>query len=142
MYRITPDLHGRMEDFVFANMSKLQVVHFIGMSLSGHIPKSVANLTSVQRFLACGLKGQGLSGHLPENIGNMKEMVDLCLGGNNFEGQIPRSITNMKKLGFLDLQNAAGMMSGFIDDLFSFCKIIHLYVSGIKMKGTHTTYLS
>jgi Leucine-rich repeat (LRR) protein len=126
-----PKLHGRMEDFIFANMSKIQMMIINGASINGRIPEAVGNLYLLQKLFACGMSGQGLSGNLPENLGNMTELWLVCLSDNSFTGQIPRSISKLKKLRFLDLRNAPGKMSGYIKDLFSIPALEALYISGI-----------
>jgi hypothetical protein len=125
-----------MEDFIFANMSKLQIIVINGASMNGRIPEAVGNLFLLQRLLACGMNGPGLSGNLPKNLGNMTDMLLMCLAGNSFTGQIPRSISKLKKLVYLDLRNAPGNMSGFIEYLFSIIDMQILYVSGIELQGT------
>lgn len=130
-----PNVYGSMEGFIFANMSKLQIIHVNGASINERIPEAVGNLSLLQKFFATGINGNGLSGNLPENIGNMKELWLLGIGGNSFTGEIPRTISQLRRLRYLELRNAPGKMWGYIEDLFSIPSMENLYVSGIELRG-------
>ena len=130
-----PRLRGRIGDFLFGNMSKLLTVVLNGASISGDIPQDIAQLSYLQNFLGCSMRGDGLTGRLPDNIGNMTELRLLCLGGNNLTGQIPRSISRLTKLYYLDLGNTPGVMRGHLSDLFSIFALQFLSVSGVKLIG-------
>lgn len=130
-----PSVYGSMEGFIFANMSKLRIIHVNGASINERIPEAVGNLSLLQKFFATGMNGNGLSGNLPENIGNMKELWLLGIGGNSFTGEIPRTISQLRRLRYLELRNAPGKMWGYIEDLFSIPSMENLYVSGIELRG-------
>lgn len=129
------NVYGKMENFIFANMSKLQIIHLNGLSIKGEIPEAVGNLSMLQKLFATGMNGNGLSGNLPRNIGSMKELWLLGIGGNSFTGQIPRTISQLGRLKYLDLRNAPGKMWGYIEDLFSISSMENLYLSGIDLRG-------
>ena len=130
-----PNLRGRINDFLFGNMSNLLTVVFNAASIAGDIPEDIVKMKNLQNFLGCVMNGDGFSGSLPEDIGNMTELRVLCLVGNNIKGRIPSSISTLKKLWYLNLRNTPGMMHGNLSDIFAIPSLKQLYVSGIQLTG-------
>ena len=130
-----PNLHGRLDDFLFGNMTNLLSVGLTASSVGGYIPEDFSKLRKLQNFMACPMNGNGISGRLPHDIGNMTELRLLGLGGNNISGEIPRSISRLNKLWYLDLRNNPGTMYGRLSDLFSLSSLRQLFVSGIQLTG-------
>ena len=130
-----PNLHGRLDDFLFGNMTNLLSVGLTASSVGGYIPEDFTKLRKLQNFMACPMNGNGISGRLPQDIGNMRELRLLGLGGNNISGEIPRSISRLNKLWYLDLRNNPGTMFGRLSDLLSLSSLRQLFVSGIHLTG-------
>lgn len=81
-------------------------------NLSGSIPESIGNLTSLQIL---HLDKNQLTGPIPESIGNLTSLTELILSDNNLTDPIPDSIGNLHMLVSLFLSN--NQFTGPIPDL-------------------------
>ncbi|KAL9177991.1 hypothetical protein ABFS82_01G096100 [Erythranthe guttata] len=63
--------------------------------LSGPIPQSIGNLTSLTQL---ALRSCSLSGEIPESLAQLRSLGILDLGDNNLSGTIPRSLFNMSTI--------------------------------------------
>ncbi|KAB2597955.1 LRR receptor-like serine/threonine-protein kinase [Pyrus ussuriensis x Pyrus communis] len=121
---IIPDIFGRLTNFNFLALD--------GNDLSGTIPSSVFNLSSLETFavgLNYNLQGtfpsnlgnscpslqtfaisyNQFSGIIPVSISNASNLFELAIHKNQLRGEVP-SLKNLHNLGFLcDLTNATGL---------------------------------
>ncbi|XP_061955006.1 receptor-like protein 7 [Populus nigra] len=105
-------------------LTKLEVLHLSGVSISAKVPQIMANLSSLSSLFLrdCGLQGEFpmeifqlpnlrflstrynpyLTGYLPEfQSGNQLEL--LLLAGTSFSSHVPESIGNLKSLKEFDV---------------------------------------
>ncbi|GLT85767.1 hypothetical protein SLE2022_039450 [Rubroshorea leprosula] len=68
--------------------------------LSGNLPNSISNLSSIEFLL---LSGNQFSGPIPPSIGELRQVVKLDLSRNSFAGAIPPEIGNCVHLTSLDI---------------------------------------
>ncbi|CAN1328012.1 Leucine-rich repeat receptor-like serine/threonine-protein kinase BAM3 [Linum perenne] len=82
--------------------SKLEQLNLSENRLTGSIPGSIGNLSSLQILL---LNGNQFTGGIPSQIGQLKNVLTLDMSRNNFSGYIPPSIGSCLMLTYLDLSN-------------------------------------
>lgn len=106
-----------------------------GMGLFGHIPDSIANLTSLVRL---DLSNQGMpigTSGIPSTIGMMSNLEYLDLSSNDFVGTIPVSFWNLLKLRVLKLSHT--QLTGSIPDLAGIMsKLEVMDLSFCRLTGT------
>ncbi|KAL8151652.1 hypothetical protein V2J09_021460 [Rumex salicifolius] len=68
--------------------------------LSGSLPSSISNFTSLQILL---LKGNLFSGPIPGSIGHLQQLTKLDVSHNSLSGPIPTEISQCNHLNYLDL---------------------------------------
>ncbi|CAN1225839.1 Leucine-rich repeat receptor-like serine/threonine-protein kinase BAM3 [Linum grandiflorum] len=80
--------------------SKLEQLNLSENRLTGSVPASIGNLSSLQILL---LDGNQFTGEIPSQIGELKRVLTLDMSRNNFSGNIPPSIGSCLMLTYLDL---------------------------------------
>lgn len=75
-----------------------------GKNLTGQIPASIGQLTSLQVLL---LGGNNLSGVIPAEIGNLVQLMVLDLSRNSLSGAVPATLDNLIELMSLFLYDNA-----------------------------------
>ncbi|WCJ18496.1 Leucine-rich receptor-like protein kinase family protein [Euphorbia peplus] len=86
--------------FSLSNFTSLQILLLSGNELSGPIPPSVGEL---QQVLKLDLSRNLLSGSIPPEIGNCFHLTFLDMSQNNISGTIPPEISNIPILNYLNL---------------------------------------
>ncbi|KAH0929966.1 hypothetical protein HID58_015693 [Brassica napus] len=111
------------------NCTQLVALSTSGSRLGGHLPSSLANLSTNLRFL--DLANNLISGNIPHQIGNLV----LNLSSNSISGEIPSSIGNLTRLERLYLAN--NRFEGTITPSLSNCtSLLHLLIGSNKLSGT------
>ena len=96
---ITPEL---------SKLSALENLNFWGNNeLSGEVPSSLGDLTSLRRLY---LYGTRLRGEIPPELGRLANLVTLELGRNQLSGKIPSELGNLTSL--TELSVAGNRLSG------------------------------
>ncbi|CAL5412780.1 unnamed protein product [Camellia sinensis] len=80
--------------------SKLSQLNLSNNRLSGSLPASVGNFSSLKILL---LNGNRFTGNIPSDTGRLKNILKLDMSRNNFSGEIPPEIGNCLLLTYLDL---------------------------------------
>ncbi|KAJ4981478.1 hypothetical protein NE237_032315 [Protea cynaroides] len=93
-------LSGRFQDDPSKVPSKLGQLNLANNRLSGSLPKSIGNFSSLQILL---LSGNHFSGDIPSQLGQLKHVLKLDMSRNNLSGGIPPEIGNCLLLTYLDL---------------------------------------
>jgi hypothetical protein len=70
------------------------------MNLAGTLPKTLENLTNLERLY---ISSNELSGTIPATLGNLAKLQSLDLPGNQLKGSIPAELGNLANLQWLDL---------------------------------------
>ncbi|XP_043722830.1 leucine-rich repeat receptor-like serine/threonine-protein kinase BAM3 [Telopea speciosissima] len=86
--------------FSISNFSSLQILLLSGNQFSGLIPPSIGELHHV---LKLDLSRNLLSNGIPPEIGNCSQLTYLDLSQNNLSGIIPPEISNIRILNYLNL---------------------------------------
>nr|XP_043618855.1 leucine-rich repeat receptor-like serine/threonine-protein kinase BAM3 [Erigeron canadensis] len=94
---------------------KLTQLNLSNNQLSGSLPSSISNFSSLQILLVAGNR---FSGPIPTTIGELHEVLKLDLSGNSLSGEIPPDIGNCVHLTYLDLSqnNLSGSIPLEISD--------------------------
>jgi Leucine-rich repeat (LRR) protein len=82
-----------------ANLSSLQTLRFDGSGISGSIPSAIGNLLNLQ---VLGMSSTFISGVIPESIGRLGNLTEMDLFSTDLSGIIPLSIGNLKGLNVFD----------------------------------------
>ncbi|CAI9265079.1 unnamed protein product [Lactuca saligna] len=83
-----------------SNFSSLQILLLTGNKFSGPIPATIGQLHQV---LKLDLSGNSLSGAIPPDIGNCVHLTYLDLSQNNLSGSIPLEISDIRILNYLNV---------------------------------------
>ncbi|XP_065039687.1 leucine-rich repeat receptor-like serine/threonine-protein kinase BAM1 [Musa acuminata AAA Group] len=82
------------------NPTQLAQLNLSNNLLTGPIPSSISDLSSIQTLL---LGSNQLAGPIPGSIGQLRRMVKLDLSSNGLSGSIPPEIGSCTQLTYLDL---------------------------------------
>ncbi|CAN6710443.1 unnamed protein product [Malus baccata var. baccata] len=124
---IIPDIFGRLTNFYFLGLD--------GNDLSGTIPSSIFNVSSLETF-AVGLNYY-LQGSLPSNLGNSCPRLQFfAIEDNQFSGTIPISISNASNL--FNVQIGENQLHGEVPFLKNLHKL-RLFVIGWNHLGSGGT---
>ncbi|PHT66925.1 hypothetical protein T459_31350, partial [Capsicum annuum] len=93
------NLSGEIPSSV-CNSTSLQILDLSRNNLSGEIPQCLGNITGLE---VLDMWHNNLSGNLPRAFSNGCSLTSLNLHGNKLEGKIPRSLSHCKELQVLDL---------------------------------------
>ncbi|KAI3448352.1 hypothetical protein Pfo_005017 [Paulownia fortunei] len=104
----------------WSNQTKLGQMNLSNNQLSGSLPFSLSNFSSLQILL---LSGNKFSGPIPPSIGELHQAVKLDLSGNSLTGKIPHEIGNCVHLNYLDLSQ--NNLSGSIPQEISNIRILN-----------------
>ena len=115
------------------NSGRVNRIALSDNQLTGSIPESIGNLTSME-FL-CIRYNQQLTGSIPESIGNLTKLTHLDLKYNQLTGSIPESIGNLTKL--IDLSLTRNQLAGSIpESIGNLTKLIDLRIEGNQLTGS------
>lgn len=100
------NLGGKLEDFIYGNMSKLKKIDLSFCGFEGAIPEEITLLTNLEELRLCSQRGaKKLNGSIPEGIANLNKLRFLGLGENNLTAPSPRFIGALTNLEVLDLED-------------------------------------
>lgn len=100
--------------------TKLAQLNLSNNLITGIIPSSISNFTSLQILL---LAGNQFSGPIPYSIGRLQNLIKLDVSRNALSGQIPPEIASCSHLTYLDLSQ--NVLSGPIPPQISSIKILN-----------------
>ncbi|KAL6517776.1 hypothetical protein OROMI_033477 [Orobanche minor] len=100
--------------------TKLGRINLSNNHLSGPLPFSISNFSSLEIIL---LGGNKFSGPIPSNVGELRQAVKLDISGNVLTGEIPREIGNCANLDYLDLSR--NNLSGSIPEEITSIRILN-----------------
>ncbi|XP_060174196.1 receptor-like protein 9DC3 [Lycium barbarum] len=87
----------------FCNLTSLIVLDLARNKLKGTIPRCLGNMSDY--FEVLDMQYNSLSGYLRTTFSSRSQLKSFNLHGNKIEGKIPRSLSNCKQLEVLDLGN-------------------------------------
>ncbi|XP_048633769.1 probable LRR receptor-like serine/threonine-protein kinase At3g47570 [Brassica napus] len=121
------------------NCTQLVALSTSGSRLGGHLPSSLANLSTNLRFL--DLANNLISGNIPHQIGNLVSLQELTLEGNLLTGLLTASIGKLLRLQVLNL--SSNSISGEIpSSIGNLTRLERLYLANNRFEGTITPSLS
>uniref|UniRef100_M8C489 non-specific serine/threonine protein kinase n=1 Tax=Aegilops tauschii TaxID=37682 RepID=M8C489_AEGTA len=86
----------------FQKMGALQFLGLTGNSLSGTVPASLGNVSSLRSLL---LAQNNLGGSIPETLGQIPNLIMLDLSYNRLSGYVPATLYNMSSLALFSLRS-------------------------------------
>ncbi|OIW16131.1 hypothetical protein TanjilG_18846 [Lupinus angustifolius] len=103
---------------VFCNESRVTMLRFPAMGLSGNLPLGLGNLT---QLITLSLRVNALTGTIPSDFANLVNLRNLYLHDNFFSGEIPDFVFSMQNLVRLSLNknNFSGEISPKFNKLTS-----------------------
>uniref|UniRef100_A0A0D3EJL8 Receptor kinase-like protein Xa21 n=1 Tax=Oryza barthii TaxID=65489 RepID=A0A0D3EJL8_9ORYZ len=104
-----PQLGGRIPPELGNTLPRLEKLQLRKNSLTGKIPASLANLSSLQHL---SLSYNKLEGLIPPGLGDIAGLRYLFLNANNLSGELPLSLYNLSSLMMLQVGN--NMLHGSI----------------------------
>ncbi|XP_057471249.1 receptor-like protein EIX1 [Actinidia eriantha] len=115
----------------FSNLTHLQKLFLRYNSLTEELPEFLKG-NSLQ---VLNLEGNKLSGAIPESIGQCSSLIWLVLGNNSLNGTVTKSIGRLSKLKYLDLSK--NMFSGSISFICTSMgvQLRYLDLSNNKLSG-------
>ncbi|BAF28481.1 receptor kinase-like protein Xa21 isoform X1 [Oryza sativa Japonica Group] len=124
-------LEGKIPLQIGASMKNLAYLYLEGNRLSGQIPRSLAELPSIQEL---SLGSNGLSGEIPPALGNLTGLSFLSLSENSLSGGIPSSLCNLTSLSslYLNKNTLSGTIPSCLGNLNS---LLELALSDNTLSG-------
>ncbi|XP_057470501.1 receptor-like protein EIX1 [Actinidia eriantha] len=104
----------------FSNLTHLQKLFLRSNSLTEELPEFLKG-NSLQ---VLNLEGNKLSGTIPESIGQCSSLIRLFLGNNSLNGTVTRSIGQLSKLEHLDI--SSNRFTGHVPRVPSNVKFLYL----------------
>ncbi|KAF9608542.1 hypothetical protein IFM89_009908 [Coptis chinensis] len=114
------------------NPAKLGQMNLSNNLISGSLPSSISNFSSLQILL---LSGNQFSGPIPPSIGELHQLLKLDLSRNTLSYEIPAEIGNCSHLAYLDLSQ--NNLSGAIPSEVSNIRILN-YLNLSRNHLNHT----
>ncbi|XP_038688835.1 receptor kinase-like protein Xa21 [Tripterygium wilfordii] len=122
------------------NISTLQAIHLAFNDLSGRLPASTGLWLPSLEYLA--LARNKLTGPIPTSISNASQLTVLTLAANAFSGFIPDSLGNLGNLKWLNLANnlltteSSSTEMSFLSSLTNCKHLFRLIVCPNSLSGT------
>ncbi|KAL3515169.1 hypothetical protein ACH5RR_022071 [Cinchona calisaya] len=95
-------LPGTIPQWFGTGLASLQVLDLRSCSISGSIPFSFGNLSSLTGLY---LSGNNLTGIVPSTLGQLLSLEVLDLSGNNLTGTVPVTFVGLRNLTLLDMSS-------------------------------------
>ena len=92
---------------------KVRILALVENNMSGSIPESIGNLTSMTQLI---MWGNSLTGSIPESLCNLKDLITIELSWNKLTGSIPAGLKKLENLETCYLDH--NMLSGKIPESF------------------------
>ncbi|WVZ95237.1 hypothetical protein U9M48_041028 [Paspalum notatum var. saurae] len=117
----------------FPRMSTLGILRLAENKLSGSIPASLGNVSSLTEIF---LNSNSLGGSIPETLSQIQNLSFLSLSENNLEGHVPAQLYNISSLVglYLSQNNLIGTIPS--GNEFSLPKLETLSMSNNKIEGS------
>ncbi|XP_044511959.1 probable LRR receptor-like serine/threonine-protein kinase At2g16250 isoform X2 [Mangifera indica] len=124
-------LNPRFSVDSLGNLTQLRSFNASGFSLPGSIPDWFGFRFPVLRVL--DLRSCSISGSIPGSLGNLSSVNFVYLSGNNLAGRLPSTLGQLKELSVLDLSHNS--LTGSIPDFPSLGKLTTLDLSSNYLSG-------
>ncbi|XP_050375004.1 phytosulfokine receptor 1 [Argentina anserina] len=117
-------LNGSFPQSICANSTRLQVLKLAVNYLSGSLPPSLGNCSSLVDLC---LLSNNLSGGVPEGIYQLKNLIRLTIQDNKFTGPLSENVGSLINLVRLDI--STNWFSGTIPDIFHRLQKLQYFVA-------------
>ncbi|MED6158383.1 hypothetical protein PIB30_032362 [Stylosanthes scabra] len=119
----------------FLYLPNLNLAELQNNYLTGALPENSNSSSQPQNLAQLDLSNNALSGPLPNSISNFTSVEILLLSGNQFSGQIPASIAGLSQVLKLDLSRNS--LSGEIPPEIGYCNhLTYLDMSQNNLSGS------
>ncbi|XP_042510703.1 probable LRR receptor-like serine/threonine-protein kinase At3g47570 [Macadamia integrifolia] len=127
------NLVGKIPIELFMSMSKLEVIAIYSNGLTGEIPASFGNISSVRKIT---LGENRLQGSVPESFGQLTNLYFLSIQENKLSGIFPVSIYNLSSLEVISLTQNQLHGSLPLDIGLTLPNLVELYIGGNLFSGS------
>ncbi|KAE8809019.1 putative LRR receptor-like serine/threonine-protein kinase [Hordeum vulgare] len=129
-------LQGFIPDF--GKLSALEILDLSYNDLSGTVPHSIYNLSSLS---VLGLANNNLRGTLPSDMGNTLHNIQiLMMADNHFEGDIPATLQNASRMISIHLGN--NYLTGVIPSFGSMPNLKYVMLYANQLEARDWTFFS
>ncbi|XP_042479013.1 receptor-like protein EIX2 [Macadamia integrifolia] len=120
-----------MNSLSMCESNALETLHLEGTGVSGPIPSSIGNLSSL---IELDFSSTQLSGSIPASIGNLSSLRTLDLSYTQITGPIPMSIGGLSSLRTLDLSYTQ-IIGTIPESIGELSELIELRITNSSLRG-------
>ncbi|CDP19835.1 unnamed protein product [Coffea canephora] len=129
--------HGEIPQ-EFGRLFRLRVLNLSNNVLGGKIPANLSYCSDLKKLEYFGLRTSNLTGEIPSSIGNLSSLTGLTFDFNHLEGNLPMEMGLLKR--FAQLGAAENNLSGIIPaSIFNSSAITVISVAGNSFHGSLPT---
>ncbi|WVZ53590.1 hypothetical protein U9M48_004508 [Paspalum notatum var. saurae] len=125
------DLSGPIPDASLSGLRSLRTINLGWNNFSGST--FPLGITYLKRLEVLDLRGMSLSGPIPSSIGNLSSLTKLYLGSNDFSGAFPPTLNNLTYLSELECLSCG--LSGRVPSLANLLRLQHVDLGQNNFEG-------
>ncbi|KAJ1275043.1 hypothetical protein BS78_05G106500 [Paspalum vaginatum] len=125
------NLSGPIPDASLSGLRSLRTINLGWNNFSGST--FPLGITYLKRLEVLDLRGMSLSGPIPSSIGNLSSLTKLYLGSNDFSGAFPSTLNNLTYLSELECLSCG--LSGRVPSLANLLRLQYVDLSQNNLEG-------